>query len=59
MDQINGNNLWKESIDKELQMINQFQAFWRLHKGETLTPDYKRVPYFIVFANKFNGHRKA
>jgi hypothetical protein len=59
MDKANGNNLWKESIDKELEMINQFQTFRRLRKGETLTPDYKRVPYFIVFANKFDGRRKA
>jgi hypothetical protein len=55
MDKANGNNLWKESIDKELEMINQFQTFRRLRKGETLTLDYKRVPYFIVFANKFHG----
>jgi Reverse transcriptase (RNA-dependent DNA polymerase) len=59
MDKANRNNLWQESINKELQMINQFQTFWRLNKGETLTPDYKRVPYFIVFANKFDGQRKA
>ena len=23
----NGNNLWKESIEKELEMINEFQTF--------------------------------
>jgi hypothetical protein len=27
MDKENGNNLWQESIDKELEMINQFQTF--------------------------------
>jgi hypothetical protein len=27
MDKENGNNLWQESIDKELKMINQFQIF--------------------------------
>ena len=27
MDWINGNNLWKESIEKDLQMINQFKTF--------------------------------
>jgi len=59
LDKANGNNLWKESIEKELQMINQFQTFRRLKKGERLTSDYKRVPYFIVFANKFDGRRKA
>lgn len=55
LDKANGNNLWKESIEKELEMINKFQTFWRPKKGEILTPDYKRIPYFIVFANKFDG----
>jgi hypothetical protein len=27
IDKENGNNLWQESIDKELEMINQFQTF--------------------------------
>jgi hypothetical protein len=55
LDKANGNNLWKESIEKELEMINDFQTFRRLKKGEVLAPDYKRIPYFIVFANKFDG----
>ena len=59
LDKANGNNLWKESIEKELEMFNKFQTFRRLKKGEVLTPDYKRIPYFIVFANKFDGRRKA
>ena len=59
LDTANGNNLWRESIDKELQMINQFQTFRRLKEGERLSSDYKRVPYFIVYANKFDGRRKA
>jgi hypothetical protein len=49
MDKENGNNLWQESIDKELEIINQFQTFWRLNKDEQLSPDFKPVPYFIVF----------
>jgi hypothetical protein len=59
MDKENGNTLWQDSIDKELEMINQFQTFQRLDKGEQLPPDFKPVPYFIVFANKFDGQRKA
>jgi hypothetical protein len=27
LDKANGNNLWKESIEKELEMINEFQTF--------------------------------
>jgi hypothetical protein len=55
MDKENGNNLWQASIDKELEMINQFQSFQQLNKGKQLSPDFKPVPYFIVFANKFDG----
>jgi hypothetical protein len=55
MDKENGNNLWQESIDKELEMINHFQTFQQLNKSEQLSPNFKPVPYFIVFANKFDG----
>jgi hypothetical protein len=34
LDKVNGNNLWKEAIYKELQMINLFQTFCRLKEGE-------------------------
>jgi hypothetical protein len=59
LDKANSNHLWRESIDKELEMINQFKTFRRLDKGEVLGPEYKQVPYFIVYANKFDGHWKA
>jgi hypothetical protein len=59
LDKANGNNLWRESIDKELEQINDFQTFRRLKKGEHLSAAYQRIPYFIVFANKFDGRRKA
>jgi hypothetical protein len=59
LDQANGNNLWRESIDKELEQINDFRTFRRLKKGEHLSQAYKRIPYFLVFANKFDGRRKA
>jgi hypothetical protein len=59
LDKANGNHLWRESMDKEMEQINEFQTFRRLKRGEILSPAYKRIPYFIVFANKFDGRRKA
>jgi hypothetical protein len=60
LDKANGNtNLWRESINKELEQINNFQTFRRLKKGEHLSAAYQRIPYFIVFTNKFDGRRKA
>jgi hypothetical protein len=54
MEKENGNSLRQESIDKELEKINEFQTFQRLDKGEQLPFDFKPVHYFIVvFANKF------
>jgi hypothetical protein len=52
MDKEKKNKLWHESIDKELEMINQFQTFRRLNRGEQFPPDFKPVPYFIVFAHE-------
>jgi hypothetical protein len=51
----NGNNLWRDSIDKELQQINGYQTFRRLKKGEQLSAAYQRIPYFI---DKFDGRRR-
>jgi hypothetical protein len=37
MDKANGNHLWREAIDKELEVINDFRTFRRLKKGSAST----------------------
>jgi hypothetical protein len=59
LDRANRNHLWKDSIEAELKQINDFRTFQRLKKGESLSSAYQRIPYFIVFAAKFDGRRKA
>ena len=58
LDKINGDNLWKEAIGKELGEINSFGVFWPIEPTDNLD-DYKKIPYHIVFDVKFDGRRKA
>ena len=59
LDEASGNHKWREAIEKELSQLNQYKTFRRLGKGETLSRDFRRVPYHIVFAVKFDGRYKA
>jgi len=58
LDKINGDNLWKEAIGKELGEINSFGVFRPIEHTDNLD-DYKKIPYHIVFDVKFDGRRKA
>jgi len=59
LDRKNGNDLWKEAIQKELAQLEEFQVFRALGEGEKLPEGYKQVPYHIVFDVKFDLRRKA
>jgi hypothetical protein len=41
IDKMNGNNLWREAMDKELKVINEFKTLKRLEKGEELPGTYQ------------------
>ncbi len=43
MDQINGNNLWKEAEERELAQINQYDTFKDLGLGANPPPGYKNI----------------
>jgi hypothetical protein len=58
LDQMNGDHLWKEAMDKELKQIQDYKTFRLFQKWETLH-DYKRIPYHMVFDVKFDLRRKA
>ena len=59
LDQLNGNDLWKEAMDKELRQINDYKTFRAIDPGETLPIGYKKIPYHMVFDVKFDLRRKA
>jgi hypothetical protein len=56
--QMNGDQLWKEAMGKELQQIGYYKTFCLLQIGETLA-DYTWIPYQMVFDVKFDLCWKA
>lgn len=54
-----GNNLWKEDIQTELDQINEYETFRVLKDDEPIPGGYKRIPYHFVFDIKIDGRRKA
>ena len=58
LDVLNGNDLWKNAIAKELQEINEMKVFRKTTTEDDLSK-YKKIPYHIVFDVKFDGRRKA
>ena len=58
IDKMNGDNMWKEAMDKELKQIEDYKTFRLLRKGEILG-NYTRIPYHMVFDVKFDLRRKA
>ena len=58
LDLLNGNDLWKRSIDKELKEINDMKVFRKVTPEDNLE-EYQRIPYHIVFACKFDLRRKS
>ena len=59
LDARNKDNLWKESMDKELKQINDYKTFIVLEDHETMPPGYKQIPYHMVFDVKFDLRRKS
>ena len=58
LDKINGNNLWKEAIKKEMLIMEDFQVFREVTQEDNLK-DCQFVPCHFVFDCKFDGRRKA
>jgi hypothetical protein len=58
LDAQNGNNFWRDAIDKELKQLNDYKTFHLKQPHDNLT-DYTRIPYHCVFDVKFDGRRKC
>ena len=59
LDKVNGDNAWQGAIAKELAQLNDYKTFRTLLPGETLSSEYKKIPYHIVFDVKFDLRKKA
>ena len=42
-----------------MKQLNEYETFRELKPGETLSPEYQKIPYHIVFDVKFDLRRKA
>jgi len=51
LDQLHGNNLWRESEVTELDSIDEYNTFQDVGKGTT-PKGYKKIWYHIVYAVK-------
>jgi hypothetical protein len=58
LDTQNGNNFWREAIDKELKQLNNYKTLHLKQPHENLN-GYTRIPYHCVFDVKFDGRRKC
>ena len=59
LDKLNGNDLWKHAIEKELNQILDYKTFKILPHGQKAPTDYKRVTLHLTFDVKHDGRRKA
>eukprot|EP00979_Chaetoceros_neogracilis_P009185 scaffold2090_cov151-Chaetoceros_neogracile.AAC.2 len=59
LDKANGNNLWKEALEKEIGQLLDYKTFQILPRGERAPEGYTRVPLIIVFDVKHDGRHKA
>ena len=58
LDKLNGNNLWQEAIQKEMDQLKEYQTF-RLSTDQDDLTTYQQIPYHMVFDCKFDGRRKG
>jgi hypothetical protein len=59
LDRQNGNNNWKEAIDKELKQLSDYQTFIIPEDPEFDWSEYKQIAYHIVFDVKVDQRAKA
>jgi hypothetical protein len=58
LDKLNGNNLWAEAIQKEMDQLQEYNTF-RVPTEKDDLSKYQQIPYHMVFDCKFDGRRKG
>ena len=59
LDLANGNNLWQEAIQKEIDQICEYNTFKPQPGMKQAPPEYQFIRLHFVFDVKFDGRRKA
>ena len=58
MDHVEGNNLWRESIQIEIDQFHVYETFIALKEYKNIPLGYKRIPYHCIYVVKYDGRRK-
>ena len=60
LDQENGNNLWREAIQKEVKLLTEIYPSFKVPEDPSeITEDYQRIPILWVLDCKVDGRRRA
>lgn len=59
LDKVNGNTLWEDALNLEIEQLFQYDTFNILAKGEKAPTDHQKIPGFFVFDVKHDLRRKA
>ena len=59
LDQQNGNSLWLDAINKEVNELLEHDTFKILDNAKELSKEYQFIPSHFVLDCKFDGRRKA
>ena len=58
MDQVEGNNLWRESMQIEIDQLHAHETFIALEEHQNIPSVYKRIPYHCIYDVKYDGRRR-
>ena len=59
LDKINGNHLWEDAIDTEINQLLHYETFDIKEIGEKAPSGHQKIPGFLVFDVKHDLRRKA
>jgi hypothetical protein len=51
LDKKNGNQLWQETIKRQLKQLTDYQTFIVLDSGEDIPTGYQKFPYHMVLTS--------
>jgi hypothetical protein len=59
LDAINGNHLWRDSIEMEMSQLAYYNTFWLPTDHQDNLDEYQTIPYHMVFDVKYDGRQKS
>ena len=59
IDEMEGNNLWEEADELEVQQILDYDTIESIGKGAPIPEGYTKIPYHIVRDVKSTGRHKS